>query len=336
MSTRRTVAVTGAGGFLGQYFVRKLLESGYAVRALSSRQLPARVGLEPVRLNDLCDVDGLVGALRGADAVIHLAGLAHVAGSTDTPAAAHAFHRANALCVEAVCRAARRAELGCVVLMSSAAVVGEPGDVIVSASTPAHPSSPYGQSKLEGEAYARHELAGSVVRLRIFRPPLVHGPGMRGNPLRLFSLVDRGIPLPLGGIRNRRSVISAHNLFDAVDRSIRSDVSISDPLYVSDDIAPSTPELVLAIGRALHRRVRLIPVPGMLLHGVSAVTERRSAALPSWLSRSADDLRRLTSSFVVDQSIARETFGFVPRLSLQEGLDEAAEWWTNRKESRKR
>lgn len=326
-SSVRIVAVTGASGFLGRYFSQKLIERGYGVRALSSRPLSGGPGLEAITLDDPCDLHALGRAFHGVDAVIHLAGLAHVTTRLDASRMEHAFWRANVKCVESVCRAARHAGSSHVVLMSSAAVVGEGDHPVVSVATPAQPTSTYGKSKLEGEARAHDVLGSSAVRLRVFRPPLVYGPGMRGNPLRLFSLVDRGVPLPLGGIRNRRSIISAHNLFHAVEAAIRSDVPTGEPLYVSDTLAPSTPELVVAIGEALHRPVRLVPIPRLLLRALEASPSWNATALPSWLRRPLEDLHRLTTSFVIDQTIARETFGFVPPLTLADGLREAADWW---------
>jgi nucleoside-diphosphate-sugar epimerase len=320
----RTVAVTGAGGFLGRYVCRALHERGYRVRAISSQPLASREQVDVVTLSDLCDVATLERVLKGAEAVIHLAGAAHVFG----PAGADwsIFERANVTSVEAVFAAAARTGATHAVLVSSAAVVGDPGGEIVSATTPPRPTSAYGRSKLEGELGARRTLSGTSVRLRVFRPPMIYGPGMRGNPLRLFSLVDRGVWLPLGGIRNRRSVLSVRNLSDAIVAGIESNVPTDAPLYISDDHPPSTPSLIRAIAAALRRPARLLPVPQGFFDGLARSLEV-AVLLPNGIRRKADDLRRLTGSFVVDSTVARATLGFVPTQSLDEGLHEAAEWW---------
>lgn len=323
ISEGRTVAITGAGGFLGRYACRALTERGLRVRAISSQRLVPRGGVEVHTIADLSAIDALERALSGVDAVIHLAGAAHVHGS----ATADFFRSGNVAAVEAACGAAARVGARHFVLMSSASVVGDSGDESVSMFTEVRPASPYGRSKLEGERRAEQLLAGTPVRLRVLRPPMVYGPGMRGNPLRLFSLVDRGVPLPLGSIRNRRSIISARNLVDAIICAIESDARIPLPLYVSDEATPSTPELVRAIGVALQRPARLVAIPPAALVTVARTIEMMGPILPAPIRERADDIRRLTQSFVVDSSEARAAIGFVPRLSLGAALDEAAEWW---------
>jgi nucleoside-diphosphate-sugar epimerase len=321
----RTVAVTGAGGFLGRYVCTRLRERGYAVRAITSRGLVPRDGLDVVTLADLCDEGALEQALRGVEIVVHLAGVAHVLGSERE--AGETFHRANVTSVGAVCTTAAAVGASHVVLMSSAGVVGDPGSEIVTAATPLRPTSAYSRSKLEGEQRAHEVLAGTGVRLRILRPPMVYGPGMRGNPHRLFALVERGVPLPVGGVRNRRSIVSVRNLVDAVECTMRSSAPTGDALYVSDAIAPSTPELVRAIGVALGRPARLMPIPHRALERLADGLDVTRAFLPRAVRSAGEDLRRLTGSFVVDDAVLRETFGYVPHQTLADGLAETAAWW---------
>jgi nucleoside-diphosphate-sugar epimerase len=211
--------------------------------------------------------------------------------------------------------------------LSSAAVVGDPGDRVVSTTTRANPTTSYGRSKLEGELLARELLSSTHVRLRVFRPPMVYGPGMRGNPLRLFDLVDRGVPLPLGSLRNRRSILGIQNLVDAIECAIELEARIESPLYLADEMSPTTPELVRAIAFALRRPARLVSAPQWLLAGGARLIESAGPLLPVGVRARAEDIRRLTSSFVVDTSEARSALGFVPRVSLAEGLAEAADWW---------
>jgi nucleoside-diphosphate-sugar epimerase len=323
----RTIAVTGASGFLGQYFCKSLAARGHRVIAFTS-QATTSVAHAVVRVTAYTNVGGLEAAMttERADAVIHLAGRAHVRKEVGSDPESE-YRAANADATEAVCRAARAAGLRHAIVMSSAAVVGDDPLGVVASDTPVRPTTPYGRSKLEGEQRAADVLAGSGVRLRVFRPPLVYGPGMRGNPLRLFQLVDSGMLLPLGGIRNRRSFVAAGNLLDAILASLGSDAPSSVPLYVSDSSPVSTTEFVRAIGRALKRRVRLLPV-GSGLRTAAKLVEglERFVRLPV----RSDDLRRLTGDFVIDASPLRVSFGWTASISLDDGLQEAADWWRAR------
>jgi nucleoside-diphosphate-sugar epimerase len=208
------VAVTGASGFIGRHLCARLRAAGHPVRALVRRPTGGwGDAIDERVVPDLADRDALARAAAGCDVLIHLAGRAHVLRETAADPAA-AFHHANVDGTASALDAARAVGARQFVLLSSIAAVGAADAGCVDDATPAQPASSYGASKLAAEELVRGRAGGMCAT--IFRPPMVYGPGMKGNPLRLFRLLDRGLPLPLGAVRNRRSLLYVGNLVDAV------------------------------------------------------------------------------------------------------------------------
>ena len=223
-------------------------------------------------------------AVEGCDAVVHLANIAH------TSASPRELHHVN---VEGTLAQAQAA-LG----------AGARRFVYLSSIKAADPRDAYGQAK----RLAEQGLLGlRGLEPVILRPPLVYGPRVKANFLALLRAVDRGWPLPLASIRNRRSLIYVGNLVDAILRCLAGPAS--GKIYAVSDGAPvSTPELCRALGRALGRPARLWPFPPALL------------AL-------APGLRRLTDSLEVDDQAIREDLAWRPPFSLEEGLRLTAQWY---------
>jgi nucleoside-diphosphate-sugar epimerase len=186
------------------------------------------------------------------------------------------------------------------------------------------PVDPYGMSKLEAErlvlgASARQGVEGVVLRL-----PLAYGAGVKGNMLRLFQLVDRGVPIPLGAVRNRRSMVFAGNVAWAIAEAITSPEVMGRTFFISDGDDLSSPELVQRIARALGRPSRLVPVPLALFAVAGRVGDVLAGLGPFPLSSAA--VRRLTGSLTVDASGFALVAGPMP-FSVDEGLAETAAWF---------
>jgi nucleoside-diphosphate-sugar epimerase len=226
----------------------------------------------------------LRGTLEGCDALVHLANIAHTAASP------RELHRVN---VE-----------GTLAQAKAAAAAGARRFVYLSSIKAARPDDAYGRAKsIAEQALLQLEGLDAV----ILRPPLVYGPRVKANFLSLLRAVDRGWPLPLASIRNRRSLIYVGNLVDAILRCLTG--TASGKIYAVSDGAPvSTPELCRALGRALGRPARLWPFPPALL------------AL-------APGLARLAESLEADDRAIREELGWRPPLTLEEGLCLTAQWY---------
>jgi nucleoside-diphosphate-sugar epimerase len=305
------VLVTGASGFIGAALCRELLAQGHAVRAAIRE--PGAPGSFPPQLQTVVvpDIAGEFdwrALLTEVDAVVHLAGIAHRAA--DEAEIRRVNVGATVRLAEAAASSVRR-----FVFLSSVKVHGEDsGSEAYSESSPLLPQDIYGKSKLEAEQ-ALTELAGRKgMELVVIRPPLVYGPGVKANFLRLLGWIDAGRPLPFGGVHNRRSFIYLGNLVDAIARCVEHPQARG-PCLVCDAETVSTPELAKRIARALGRKARLFPVPPALL----------------WLAGSAagrgGEIRRLTGNLAIDATHAHRTLDWRPRLGLDQGLEETARWY---------
>jgi nucleoside-diphosphate-sugar epimerase len=323
-----TTLVTGASGFLGQQVCRSLLADGTSVRGLTRGHLAPPLGVEAVRYDDLLDRPAIRSALAGIENVIHLAARVHIMEASSSTALAD-YRRTNVegtrvLLEESIAAGVRR-----FVLSSSVKAVGESTEVPWTEETVPHPQDPYGISKLEAEQVL-HQLADPAgLQASVLRLPLVYGPGMRANMLRLFDLVDRGIPLPFGLVRNRRSVIFSGNVVRAIVSVLGSPAGAGDVFFVRDNRDLSTPELIREIAKALRRPARLFPVPLSLFRAAGRLGDGLSPFVKSPLNSAAVD--RLLGSLAVDASKLTRVTGFHPSIPLEDGMRETAEWYRRNK-----
>ncbi len=291
------VLLTGATGFVGTYLAPILRERGFTVDAVG------RADTGPLGPN----TDWRPFLQEDTSAIIHLAGRAHVMREEDGDPVA-AYDRVNRGATLALAEQAMRAGIKRFVYVSSVKAMGEQG-LDLNPSMPPLPSDPYGESKLAAE---QGLIAfGSDLDTVILRPPLVYGPGVKANFLALLKVVDRGIPLPLGMVRNRRSLISLRNLSDALIFALDCAPGIYCP---TDDTPISTPDLIAGLGRALGTRPILLPIPVWMLKALGAV-----------LGRSAM-IDRLTG----DLTFSGWPPGWSPPQSAPEGFAEVAGWYRAR------
>jgi UDP-glucose 4-epimerase len=262
-------------------------------------------------------------ALSSCDAVFHVAGRAHVMQENQRHALS-AYRAVNVDLTRHVLEVA--AAVGCrtFVFASSVKAVGEQSTLPYTEDSVPAPVDPYGQSKLEAERIVAERGRELGVRTASLRFPLMYGPGMRANMLQLFRAVARGVPLPLAGIDNRRSILFVGNAVAALEAAAGSGAA-QGVYFVSDDEDPSTPELIRAIARALDRPARLIPVPLALLR----LAGRLGDGLAPWLRWpvTSGRIQRLMGTLQVDSGRFRREVGFVPPYSLDAGMVETARWF---------
>lgn len=305
------IFVTGVTGLVGRAIARRLAVRG-AVRSDASN-LPS--GVEPVVVGGISSSTDWRGALSGVECVVHLAGRAHILRDT----AADPLAEYRSVNVNATLNLARQAaECGVkrLVFLSSIKVNGnssEPGRPFIEADPPAPAKKldAYALSKLEAERGLMSVATESRLEVVIIRPPLVYGPGVKANFAALVRAVARGIPLPLGAIRNKRSLIGVDNLADFILVCADQPAAANQVFLVSDGEDLSTPDLIRRIGIAMGRRARLIPVPESML-----------AACARLLGKS-DVAERLLGSLCLNAGKARERLGWTPPVTVDEGLRRA-------------
>jgi nucleoside-diphosphate-sugar epimerase len=309
------VLLTGATGFVGGALSVALAERGYLVRAAMRVDRPLPRGCaEKVIVGDIGPDTDWREALRDVDQVVHAAGRAHAPDAG--PGNAELCMHVNARGTEQLADAAAATGITRFVFLSSVKVNGE--RTAARAYGPAdepRPQHAYGISKWAAERHLTQLAARTAMQASIVRAPLVYGPGVRANFLRLMQWIDKERPLPLGAVHNTRSLVSIWNLCDLLANIARHPAAPGRTWMVSDGEDLSTPDLVVRLGRAMGRRVRLLPVPvGML----------RVCAM---LMRREQEVARLCDSLAVDPSETAAVLGWRPPVSVDEGLARTAAWY---------
>jgi UDP-glucose 4-epimerase len=308
------VLVTGATGFVGRAVVAQLVaRGGYDVLALTRRSTTRPVpGARYLSGGDLTTQRHWRPMLAGVNVLIHTAARVHILNDRTVDSLAE-FERVN---VEGTLELARDAAATGVqrfIFLSSIGVNGVQtrAGIAFSETDPPNPHNVYARSKLEAEDGLRRLAKQTGLEVVIIRPPLVYGPGVKANFADLMRAVQRGWPLPLGSVNNRRSLVALDNLVDFIVVCMSHPLAANQTFLVSDGHDVSTVELVQRLARAAGVRPHLYPIPLWAL--------RAGAAL---LGRS-NDLQRLGGNLQVNISKARSLLGWAPPISLEEGLGRA-------------
>lgn len=313
MGNLPNVVVTGANGFVGHALMQRLAESG----RLSPHGLVRDPGAGTsgcVRGPNLDPASDWRPHLAGADAVVHAAARVHVM-DRETGEALALYRRVNRDGTLALARQAAEAGVRRFVFLSTVKVMGErtePGRPLSPQDDPA-PHGAYAVSKLEAEEGLRSLANETGMEVVVIRPPLVHGPGVKGNLRAMMNWLAHGRPLPLGAVDNRRSLVGLDNLTSLIVTCIDHPRAAGRVWLVSDDEDVSTPRLLAMTGEALGRRARLVSVSPLLLRTAARLAGRQAAA------------GRLLDSLQLDISQTCETLGWKPPVSLAAGLEAMAE-----------
>lgn len=317
------VLITGANGMVGSSVVAKLAALDGSVRAAVRRDGCAFAsGVETVMVGSLMADADWRHALHGVDAVVHCAARVHLMKDVSRDPL-QAFRQVNTFGSRSLAQQAAEAGVKRFVYLSSIKVNGEctMADQPFSETSEPCPQDPYGISKWEAEQALRQVGAETGMEVVILRPPLVYGPGVAANFLRLLRAVDRGVPFPFRAIDNHRSLIYLGNLVDAIQVSLLHPAAVGKTYLVSDGDDVSTPELIRRLAGALARTPRWLPVP------------------PSWLKAAGrvlgkgQEMERLFGSLTVDARAIRRDLNWTPPFSMQDGLRATAQWYRQRQTS---
>ncbi|MBF0471991.1 MAG: SDR family oxidoreductase [Gammaproteobacteria bacterium] len=304
--------ITGASGFIGSALVRLLSQDErYRVRATyrSLPQLQLESRISPLLIPGLSADWDWRRDLLGVEVVVHTAARVHVMDETvDDPL--EAFRQVNVAGTLNLAQQAAEVGVRRFIFLSSIKVNGEqtPLGRPFSIEDPPNPVDPYAQSKLEAESALLQLAADKGMEVTIIRPVLVYGPGVKGNVQTMIRWVRRGIPLPLGAINNRRSLVALDNLLDLIVTTIHHPQAANRRFLVSDGDDVSTTELLQRLAVALNSPSRLLSVP------------------PAWIQRGAELLgkrafaQRLLGSLQVDIAATRQQLDWTPPVTMAQGL----------------
>lgn len=308
------ILVTGASGFVGHELCAALLRKGHTVRGAARSQMGTDVPASII--GDIGPNTDWSAALDGVQIVIHLAARVHVMHESASDPLAE-FRSVNTAGTEHLARCAATSGVKRMVYVSSIKVNGEQtsgGRKFSDVDTPA-PLDPYGVSKWEAEQ-ALHRISRETgLEIVIVRPPLVSGPGVKGNFEQMLRVVARGIPLPFASLQNQRSLIYLGNLVDALITCATHPAAPGKTFLVCDGEDVSTPVLLQLLAAAMGVTSRLLPCPPALLRFAGSMVGRSQQA------------ERLLGSLQVDGDKIRRDLNWVPPYSLQQGLRATAEWY---------
>jgi nucleoside-diphosphate-sugar epimerase len=310
--------VTGASGFIGRaVLVRFAADPTCRIRGVvrcKTLDLPA--GVEQMLIPDLAPDTDWKPSLSGVDVIVHTAARAHVMHESGADPLAE-FRRINVAGTLKLARQAADEGVRRLVFISSIKVNGEgtqPGQPYSADDIPA-PVDPYGISKHEAELGLAKLAEDSGLEVVIVRPPLVYGPGVKANFLSLLKFVNKGIPMPLASINNRRSMIYLGNLIDAIAACATHPRAAGQTYLVCDGEDVSTPELIKRVAAALGVSARLLPFPPELMRIAGKVIGKGPL------------IERLLGSLTVDVGKIKCELDWKPPYTMKQGLKETAAWF---------
>ncbi|MBV4461747.1 SDR family oxidoreductase [Pseudomonas sp. SWRI79] len=310
--TAPKVLVTGASGFVGEALVFRLLVDKKFSPIAAARGATRLHGLCPVVPFDLTHAKVLP-ALDDVRVVIHAAARVHVMNETAGDALAE-FRKVN---VEGTLKLAQCAAASGVkrfIFISSIKVNGEstlPGKPFKADDHP-NPLDPYSVSKYEAEEALKQLGHDTGMEVVIIRPPLVYGPGVKANFLSMLSWLNKGTPLPLGSIRNQRSLVAIENLVSLIVACIDHPSAANQIFLASDGEDLSTTQLLRRLSKALGKPARLLPLPEWLLKLAASTLGKQAVA------------QRICGSLQVDISKNRELLGWTPPINMDKAMRQTA------------
>lgn len=316
------ILITGANGFVGRNLGKYLADQDMTVvMAVRQQTEPSQkaANIEIVQTGRSYGLADWPAILTGCDAVVHLAGRAHImADHSDDPLAE--YRKINVALTEKLAEAAAAAGVKRFIYVSSIKVAAENsgGRAIKEDDRPLL-DDPYSISKFEAENRVRAICGRTGMEYVIIRPPLVYGPGVKANFARMIKIVAAKIPLPLAAINNARSMVGITNLLDFICCCLNHENGGGHIFNVSDDDDISTTELITRLATALGVKPRLFRLPAPLLQALCLVTGQKKAC------------SRLTESLQVDISKAKTLLGWLPPVTMAQELVTTIQWYREHK-----
>lgn len=327
LNIAKTILITGATGFIARHLIPVLHQQGYnlhvairnqeAIQTLRDR-FP-KIPFTSFITGDLNRQTDWHQPLRCCDLVVHLAARAHILNETEIDPVAE-FYTVNTEATTNLVAQSIDAGVQHLILLSSIGAMASLSEQPLTEQSPCHPDTPYGQSKLQAENFLIHLATESKMTWTILRPPLVYGPGNPGNMERLIQLVNRGLPLPLGQVNNRRSLIYVGNLVDAIATCLRHPAAKNQLFLVSDGQDLSTPQLIQIIAEQLGRPCYLLPMPPQWLTRLGLAGDHLQHWFNCSLPLNSQIIDRLLGSLVINSQHIQTTLQWCPPYSVGYGI----------------
>jgi len=310
------VLITGASGFLGSALSDKIssLPRYSLVTTVRKGSRNKAVDAIPIPIASMSAETDWTQALHGVQTVIHTAARVHVMNDLASDPLSE-YRKVNVRGTLNLAKQAVAAGVSRFIFISTIKVNGEstlPGMVFTADEQP-HPVDPYAISKWETENGLYQIANETKMDVVIIRPPLIYGPGVKANFLAMMRWINLGVPLPLGAIHNKRSLVALENLVSLIVTCIENPAAANQIFLVGDDEDLSTTELLQRIASALGKPARLFPFPTCLINFAASLLGKRGMA------------QRLSASLQVDISKARKLLDWEPPVSVDEGLRKAAD-----------
>ncbi|MBE9090494.1 NAD-dependent epimerase/dehydratase family protein [Microcystis aeruginosa LEGE 11464] len=317
----KNILVTGATGFIGSYLLPILSQQKFQITAAVRNNLSQSLSIpiKTIKVGHIDEKTNWQKALEGIDIVIHLAARAHIINET-IPNPEAEFIKVNTQGTANLVEQSIQAGVKHFIFISSIGAMTTQSDRILTENSPCHPDSPYGRSKLQAEQALINLAKDSNMTWTIIRPTLVYGPGNPGNMERLMKLIKRGLPLPFGAIKNRRSFVFVGNLVAAIITCLDHPNAANQIFLISDNQAVSTPQLIRLIAQRIQQPCQLLPVPTTLLRFLGYLGDRVESITGKNLPFNTYNIDRLLGSLTVDSSHIQKTLDWQPTFTLEQGL----------------
>ena len=316
------ICITGASGFIGSKLCKTLIEKDLRIVAVSRNienlKIHFNKNIDVVELKDINENTDWSNALNGVECIVHCAARAHVLKDTSNNSLKK-YRELNLYGTINLFNQARENGVRKFIFISSIGVNGiftENNKKFTYKDKP-NPSENYALSKYEAEKFLLKKSREWGIEVVIIRSPLVYGPGVKGNFLKLIYLVSSKIPLPIRNIKNLRSFIGLENLIDLIVCCIFNPRAKRNIFLVSDDEQVSTPELIKRISNSLGKKKLLIPVPINFSRFLANLFGKKK------------DYERLANSLQIDIEYTKKTLNWSPPCSMKEELEKTAKWYLN-------
>lgn len=309
------ILVTGATGFVGKKLVPALIHSGHEVRCAVSKK-EDWFDTEQIVMGRLESETDWSKALLGIDVVIHLAARVHIM-KEQSNSALDEYYKINTFATKNLAEQAAKHQVKRFIFLSSIKVNGEftLDGVPFSEDSKAEPDEPYGQSKLSAEHHLHKIAQNTSMQVVIVRPPLVYGPGVKANFLKMLQLVKKGIPLPFARVHNKRHFIYIDNLVSVLCVLVIHPSAANQTYLVADDESFSLPDLMRLIATEMGVKIRLIPFPVSLMIYIFRFLGRQNLNT------------RLFSSLEINSNKIKSQLDWNPPVSSVEGLKKTVAWY---------